>query len=44
MPSALPQHLLGQERVGPQRSIRMDVFAINRSPFAGFAAQIVGLI
>jgi hypothetical protein len=30
MPSALPQHLLGQERVGPQRSIRIDVFAINR--------------
>ena len=30
MPSALPQHVLGQERVGPQRSIRIDVFAINR--------------
>ena len=30
MPSALPQHLFGQERVRPQRSIRIDVLAINR--------------
>ena len=27
--------MLGQERVGPQRSIRIDVFAINRVALCG---------
>jgi hypothetical protein len=33
MPLSLHQHLLGQETVAPQRSIGIEVFAINRVAF-----------